>query len=53
MVFTVKFKKVWEEEEEKEGYKKVFIITAQFGHRAFPWDISRIADLIYSILWDN
>lgn len=46
------FKTVWEEEE-KEEYKKVSIITAQFGHRAFPWGISCIADLIYSILWDN
>lgn len=49
------FKKVMEEEEEKEekeGIKKVFIITAQFGHRAFPWGISHIANLIYSTFWD-
>ena len=41
------------EEEEVEGSKIVFISTAQFGHRAFPWGISSIADLIYAILWDN
>ena len=46
------FKKV-REEEEKEGCGKVFISTAEFGHRAFPWGIKRIDDLIYSILWDN
>ena len=46
------FKKI-REEEEVEGSKKVFISIAQFGHRAFPWGISRVADLIYAILWDN
>lgn len=46
------FKKIREEEEVEES-KKVFISTAQFGHRAFPWGISSIDNLIYSILWDN
>ena len=46
------FEKIREEEEVEES-KKVFISTAQFGHRAFPWGISSIADLIYAILWDN
>ena len=46
------FEKV-REEEEREGNEKVFISTANFGHRAFPWGISPIDNLIYAILWDN